>query len=246
MTIHSMVRSLGAVALTATTAVALAACAAGSTTLPAPPTRVPSATATPSAVRTPSAAPARTGTTQASPSTGTTQASPSTGTTAGTSGTSAAAGPGAGTRSGACSFDHLSMSIEGQDGGARGVKDTMNTINVSVVLHNTGASSCTVQGWPGVSYVGRGNGTQVGGAATLTRTVPHPTVTLRPGGTAQAHLTASALPESCTTAPVDGLRVYPPGSKRSFFSDTRLVTTGGVCADASVSLLRVEAFIPNP
>jgi hypothetical protein len=138
------------------------------------------------------------------------------------------------------------MSIEGQDGEPRGYKDTMNAINVSIVLHNTGSTSCTVQGWPGVSYVGHGNGTQIGGAASLVRTAPHPTVTLQPGGTAQAHLSAHSPQESCTTAPVDGVRVYPPGSKQSFFDSTQLVTTGGVCADASTSLLSVEAFIPNP
>lgn len=234
MTVPSTAHSFGMAALTVVSAIALAGCAMGTTTSPAP-SVTRTVTSTASAAPAASATPAQT-----DPPSGPAAASPA-----------ATTGTGAGTRSGACSFDHLSASIGGQDGQPRGAKDTMNQHHVSVVLHNTGSTSCTVQGWPGVSFVGHGNGTQVGGAATLVRNVPDPTVTLKSGGSAQAYLvvlstSTLADPSKCTQAQVDGLRIYPPGSKQSFFVKASVETTGGVCAEKSISLLQVDAFIPNP
>ena len=159
-------------------------------------------------------------------------------------------GTGSGTRSGPCTHDHLSASIGNQDGQSYDVDFTMQHENVSVLVQNTGSTACTVRGWPGVSYVGH-DGAQIGGAATSVQDVPHPTVTLQPGGTAQAHLTAvspgsRADAGGCSPAPVDGMRVDLPGVTRSFSIEDVAETTGGVCAEPWVSLLEVEALIPNP
>jgi hypothetical protein len=125
----------------------------------------------------------------------------------------------------------------------------MNQQRVSIVLTNTGSGACTVQGWPGVSFVGGGNGTQIGAAATLDRNVPHPTVTLQPGSSAQAYTdvlaAATADPAACKPTPADGLRVYPPGSKQSLFIKGGGAGNGDACASSSVKLLSVSAFVPN-
>jgi len=239
MTVRSAVRSLVTVATVATAAVALAGCATVTTPLPSPSATSTSSTTAPATVPPSSSpAPASAAPSSTAPSSGVHASSPS------------SAGSSAADRSGACSFDHLSVSIAGQDGEPLGAEDGMNHREVSVVLRNTGSSPCTVQGWPGVSYVGHGNGTQVGGSATLVRDVPHPTVTLRPGGSAQAHLSvvsagSLADPDACTPTAVDGMRIYPPGSKRSFFVRTVVTTTDGVCGEASISMMSVEAFVPN-
>ena len=139
---------------------------------------------------------------------------------------------------GQCDTGKLSGAIGQGGGGAAG------SVEVSIVLTNNGSSECSLQGWPGVSFVGDGNGTQLGAAAQLDRTKPHPTVVLQPGGTAQAPLRiVQALNYSeseCKPKPADGFRVYPPGSTESLFIKDAGVTA---CTSDSVSLLTVGAFV---
>ncbi|MEO6473016.1 MAG: DUF4232 domain-containing protein, partial [Aeromicrobium sp.] len=75
-----------------------------------------------------------------------------------------------------------------------------------------------IYGWPGVSYVGNGNGAQIGAPAD--RTGSPKIVTLKPGKTAEAQLkevNAGNFDESCSIHQVDGLRIYPPNNKSSVF-----------------------------
>lgn len=83
---------------------------------------------------------------------------------------------------------------------------------------NTGGSTCLMTGWPGVSYVGSGNGTQIGSPADRTGTAE--VITLRPGAVAEAQLKESAagnLDADCNITPADGLRVYSPNTKAAVF-----------------------------
>jgi hypothetical protein len=109
---------------------------------------------------------------------------------------------------------HLKGDFAGQSAGASNVDEELQ-------LTNTGTSDCTLQGWPGVSLVGHGNGTQIGKAAVFDRTTTHTTVALKPGTAAVAHfhyVQADAFPAStCKPITGDGFRVYPPGSKTSLF-----------------------------
>ena len=125
-----------------------------------------------------------------------------------------------------CSTASLTGSL-GQSAGAAG------TDTVPIVLTNRGSASCTLQGWPGVSAVAGGNGTQIGPAATLDRSTPHATVTLAPGASAQATLTSRASnAPNCDAKPADGLRVYPPGQKASLF----IATNGGSACSGTQDL----------
>lgn len=139
---------------------------------------------------------------------------------------------------GQCDTVNLTGSIASGGGGAAG------SVEVTLVLTNNGTAPCALQGWPGVSLVGDGNGTQLGAAAQFDRSTPHPTVNLAPGGTASAPLKIEqALNYStsdCQPKPADGFRVYPPGSKESLFVKDADVTA---CASDSVSLLTVGALV---
>lgn len=220
---------LGALAIVAAAAATLTGCSASPTAGPAPATVTATATATATARATPKST---TPTVTHSPtSTAPPTSSP-------------------GTRSGMCSTAQLTGRIGEQDGKPAGSGSGMNQEHLSVILTNTSTTPCTLQGWPGVSFVGHGNGTQIGSSATLTRGVPHPTVTLRHGNSAQAYLTildaAVYSPSACQPVTPDGLRIYPPGSKTSLFIKSAGSGNGTVCANAKYGLLKTAAFIPYP
>jgi hypothetical protein len=115
---------------------------------------------------------------------------------------------------------------------------------VTIVLTNNGSAPCDLQGWPGVSFVGDGNGTQLGKAAGLDRSTPHPTVTLAAGGTAKAPLKITQAgnysADECKPKAADGFRVYPPGSTESLFIKNTDFTA---CTVATVALLTVGAVV---
>lgn len=162
---------------------------------------------------------------------------------------SASAAPSAGSGSGSsagsasgdrCTASSLAGRIEAGSGGAAG------SVVVHLVLENTGSTTCTVQGWPGVSFVGGGTGKQIGAAATAEKSSPHPTVTLAPGKTAVAPLKIVRAENysagDCSPQTPDGFRVYPPGSRQSLFVKDTDYTA---CASADAPLLSVQAFVPE-
>ena len=134
----------------------------------------------------------------------------------------------------------LAGSIVDGGGGAAG------SVDLNLALRNTGSGSCTLQGWPGLSFVGDGNGTQIGASAALDRSGARPTVTLAAGQTAYAPLrivrAENLQPGDCTAQQPDGFRVYPPGSEQSLFIAATAYTA---CRQQSADLLSVRAFVPE-
>lgn len=132
----------------------------------------------------------------------------------------------------------LLQAVEG--GGSAGSSE------LEIVLKNEAPQECVLQGWPGVSFVGNDDGTQIGAAATFDRSSPHETVTLEPGASAHALVALSNAEnygEECEQTPADGLRVYPPGEKRSLFvTNDQLTLTA--CANPDDELLDVQAIQP--
>ncbi|GAA4693775.1 DUF4232 domain-containing protein [Nocardioides nanhaiensis] len=110
-----------------------------------------------------------------------------------------------------------------------------------LVAENTGTTACRTGGYGGVSYVGGGDGTQVGAAATRAPGRVR-TAVLQPGQRAvqAVDLTvAQAYPaQVCGPASVDGFRVYPPNSRTSVFVPHRTVG----CANPEVQLIEVEPY----
>jgi Domain of unknown function (DUF4232) len=90
----------------------------------------------------------------------------------------------------------------------------------TLVFTNVSGVTCTLTGYPGVSYVGTG-GVQSGNAAVRTGGSVT-TVTLHPGSTASATLHDSNgisgySPQQCDLSPAQGLRIYPPNQKAALF-----------------------------
>lgn len=109
-----------------------------------------------------------------------------------------------------------------------------------ITLTNVSDRACALGGFGGLSYVGGGDGTQVGAPAA--REGKWRTVIMKPGQVAVSEVsesTAENYPASaCKPTEVDGFRVYVPDSYDSQF--VRHETTG--CADKNVSLLSHHAF----
>lgn len=106
-------------------------------------------------------------------------------------------------------------------------------------LTNTSRGSCWTRGHPGVSYVGFGNGTQIGHAATWIAGSVR-AINLAPKQHADAPIrmvNVQNYPASvCRPTPVDGLRVYVPGSRLAKFIPFR--TTG--CRATNVTTIFVS------
>jgi hypothetical protein len=116
----------------------------------------------------------------------------------------------------------------------------MSQNHIGLQLQNIGSSSCTVYGYPGVSWVAGADGHQVGAAAERQSDnsgSAEQTVTLAPGALASAPLDivdAAVIPASeCKPVPVLGLRVYPPGETSALFLS--LATTSGGYGECSLT-----------
>lgn len=112
-----------------------------------------------------------------------------------------------------CTTSELNISTGTQQGAAGSVLIDLN-------FTNAGSTDCTLHGFPGVSFVGMDNGTQIGAPAVREGDV-FPAVTLGPGENTIAALKISRAEnydsDACSLQPVDGLRVYPPGETASAY-----------------------------
>jgi len=116
----------------------------------------------------------------------------------------------------------------------------MQKTYTSLQFTNISQHTCTLQGFPGVSYVTGDSGQQVGLPANRSGN-QGPTITLRPGGSTNAGLVivnAGPFPaDQCKPVDVRGLRVYPPNETAAMF----LPTSGQGCAGNVGPLLTVSA-----
>jgi len=119
-----------------------------------------------------------------------------------------------------CTSGQLSVSV-GQSQGAAG------SLIVPLVFQNTGRTTCSLQGYPGVSIVGA-NGAQLGAAAARTGQAT-PLVSL-PAGQSTTAIFRQANPGmlNCTPVSATGFRVYPPNQTAALFAaDSSLTTCPG-------------------
>ncbi|NQX27135.1 DUF4232 domain-containing protein [Microbacteriaceae bacterium VKM Ac-2854] len=132
---------------------------------------------------------------------------------------------------GTCTVDQLTLTNV-HDAEASG----MSQYYFDIVFTNSSGTECTLEGYPGVSFVGGGNGTQIGDPAGEDGSVPISTVTLAPGGTAVSHVHGTQPGAyDCAEVQADGIRVYPPHSYESAYVADPLPA----CATAGVVLLQV-------
>jgi Protein of unknown function (DUF4232) len=110
----------------------------------------------------------------------------------------------------------------------------------SLQFTNVGPRTCTLQGFPGVSYVTGDNGQQVGLPADRSGDLAA-AVTLRPGASTNAGLVLTnpdPYPaDQCKQVTVRGLRVYPPNETAALF----LPASGASCSGNIGPLLSVNS-----
>jgi Protein of unknown function (DUF4232) len=132
-----------------------------------------------------------------------------------------------------CSVSALSVTL-GSFSGAAGSQ------YVPILFKNTSSKPCELHGFPGVSFVGKGNGTQLGAAADWDQTKPVVQNTLQPGSTVAANVRIAQAGNydsgECQPLTADGFRVYPPHSTESVFVQAANLTA---CQSTSVHLLTV-------
>ena len=134
-----------------------------------------------------------------------------------------------------CSTAGLAVSLQGSQGAA-------GSSFSHLVLTNTTSHPCSTGGFAGVSYVGHGNGTQLGAPAERVSADQSRLLVLPPGGDVAAILRqadAGNYPAGqCHPTHADGLRVYPPNQTASAF--VRQPTLA--CAKSAVQLLSIAPF----
>jgi hypothetical protein len=143
------------------------------------------------------AAPAATASPTVSPGT----ASPASSPTA--TATSAQAGPAP------CATSALKVTVPAQSGGA-----AAGSTYYPVQFTNVSGTSCTLYGYPGVSFATAPGGSQIGPAATRNPATPKQLVTLSPGQIVHAELQVvdaeNYPPADCGLVTAHWLKVYPP------------------------------------
>jgi hypothetical protein len=106
-----------------------------------------------------------------------------------------------------------------------------------IVLKNTSGHTCHTGGYGGVSYVGDGNGTQIGAAAVRIDGGQVKTFVLQPGQRLRSPVDEvdafNFPPKRCHRAHVDGFRVYVPNATLSQY--VKHPTTG--CRNTKIELI---------
>jgi Protein of unknown function (DUF4232) len=128
----------------------------------------------------------------------------------------------------ACATSRLSVKL-GAGNGAAG------SVFVPLVFTNTTGSSCSLFGYPGVSFVAGQGGSQIGSAATRDPTEPARNIVVAAGGVAHATLRvvqADNFPAAgCKPTAVSTLKIFPPGQTAPLY----LAFSSRTCASTSPS-----------
>jgi hypothetical protein len=116
--------------------------------------------------------------------------------------------PVAATGPAACATSALHVSVSRSGGVAAG------SSYYPIVFTNVSAASCTLYGYPGVSFVTGAGGSQIGIPATENPAHPRKLITLSPGQAGHAELQVvdaqNYPPADCGVVTAHWLKVYPP------------------------------------
>ena len=115
----------------------------------------------------------------------------------------------------------------------------LDSIYQVVVLTNTSAATCSLYGYPGVSFVTGQGGSQIGKPASKNTVIPPALVTLAPGGKADlllaVHDAGAYSASTCKLTKVDWLKIYPPGDYGAVYVQYNTQA----CGNPSVSIMSV-------
>ena len=139
----------------------------------------------------------------------------------------------------ACASSGLQIAVPASKGDA-----AAGSSYFPVEFTNTSSSPCTLYGYPGVSFVSRIGGSQIGIPATENPTVPRKLITLAPGQTGHAELqvvdAANYPPASCDKVTAHWLKIYPPNQTAPLYTSF----TAQACSK-SKTILTVQAVQPG-
>jgi hypothetical protein len=113
-----------------------------------------------------------------------------------------------------CASSQLVASLANGSGAA-------GSVGYDLILRNSGSTTCSLLGYPGVSYVTAAFGSTVGAPARRDPLAAVTTVTLAPGKAARATVietdSLNYPPDTCQLTTVAGLRIYPPNQTAPLF-----------------------------
>jgi hypothetical protein len=179
----------------------------------------------------PAASPAAT--TGTAPTSSAPSSPPSTPATSPSASPSAPAGPAG------CASSGLQVAVPASKGNA-----AAGSSYYPVQFTNTSSATCTLFGYPGVSFVTGVGGSQIGIAATRNPAVPRKLITLAPGGTVHAELqvvdAANYPPSSCGLVTAHWLKIYPPNQTTPLY----VSFTAQACSKPK-AILTVQAVQPG-
>jgi hypothetical protein len=116
-------------------------------------------------------------------------------------------------------------------------------------LTNVSGSTCTVFGYPGVSFVTGPSGTLIGRAATRNPVKPATTVTLAPGQVAHATLQVAQAgnydPAQCKPVTAHWLRIFPPDQTAPLYVSFTTKACSARLPHSVGSQLAVSVFQPG-
>ena len=112
-----------------------------------------------------------------------------------------------------------------------------------ILFRNHSSTTCTLYGFPGVSFTGETYAVQVGPAATRNHALQPSLVTLAPGAVASAEISVvdaqNYPPGPCGLTTASGILVYPPNLTTS----TGLPFNGYTCVHAKDHVLTVDPVV---
>jgi len=141
--------------------------------------------------------------------------SPGAGTAPASPGSSPAASSGA--AASGCSSSALTARVDLAQGGA-----AAGSVYVPIDFTNTSGSACTMDGYPGVSFVRSPAGGQLGNPASRNPAAAPAMVTLAPGGVAHAILQVAQAGDfsqsACTPVTAHWLKIFPPNQATAIYA----------------------------
>jgi hypothetical protein len=136
-----------------------------------------------------------------------------------------------------CPASALQPSLSTSNGAA-------GTIYQAVLLTNTSSQTCALDGFPGVSFVTRPHGRQLGAPATRSDVLAPVSVVLQPGKAAQMVVGVAQAgnfpPAKCHPTEANWLRIFAPGD----FGALYLRYSTQACGSPSLSILTVTVVRP--
>jgi Protein of unknown function (DUF4232) len=139
----------------------------------------------------------------------------------------------------ACATSALKVAVPAGPGGA-----AAGSSYYPIQFANVSGASCTLYGYPGVSFVTAQGGRQIGPAATRNAAVARQLVTLSPGQTVHAELQVvnaqNYPPADCGLVTAHWLKIYPPNQTGPAY----VSFTAQACAKPK-QILSVETIQPG-